>query len=154
MGLDTTFERAFLKAQLGASTPLPSKGTVFISIKNSDKTPLMLEAAQILSSLDFNIIATGGTSKWLADQGVANTKVLKVYEGRPNIVDTLKDGGIDLIFNTTEGTQSLEDSRHIRSAALSDKIAYYTTAAASNAAAKAIRNMSEGEIEVMALQAY
>ncbi|KAB7610420.1 carbamoyl-phosphate synthase large subunit [Amylibacter sp. SFDW26] len=154
MGLDKSFERAFLKSQLGASTPLPSSGTVFISIKNSDKDTLILEAAQILSGLGFTILATGGTSTWLADNGVQNTRVQKVYEGRPNIVDTLKDGGVDLIFNTTEGTQSLEDSRDIRSAALYDKIAYYTTAAASNAAAKAIRNMSEGEIEVMALQEY
>ncbi len=154
MGLDKSFERAFLKSQLGASTPLPSEGTVFISIKNSDKDTLILEAAQILSGLGFTILATGGTSTWLADNGVQNTRVQKVYEGRPNIVDTLKDGGVDLIFNTTEGTQSLEDSRDIRSAALYDKIAYYTTAAASNAAAKAIRNMSEGEIEVMALQEY
>ncbi len=154
MGLDKSFERAFLKSQLGASTPLPSSGTVFISVKEADKTHLILEAAQILSSLGFTILATGGTNTWLANNGVENTRVQKVYEGRPNIVDTLKDGGVDLIFNTTEGTQSLEDSRDIRSAALYDKIAYYTTAAASNAAAKAIRNMSEGEIEVLALQEY
>ncbi|MCL4115957.1 UNVERIFIED_CONTAM: hypothetical protein GTU68_013130 [Idotea baltica] len=154
MGLDKTFERAFLKSQLGAGTPLPSSGTVFISIKDLDKTPLISEAAQILSDLGFNILATGGTSTWLTDNGIKNTKVLKVFEGRPNIVDTLKDGGVDLIFNTTEGSQSLEDSRDIRSAALYGKIAYYTTAAASNAAAKAIRNMSESEIEVNALQNY
>ncbi|PIB24151.1 carbamoyl phosphate synthase large subunit [Amylibacter kogurei] len=154
MGLDKTFERAFLKSQLGAGTPLPSSGTVFISIKDLDKTPLISEAAKILSDLGFNILATGGTSTWLTDNGIKNTKVLKVFEGRPNIVDTLKDGGVDLIFNTTEGSQSLEDSRDIRSAALYGKIAYYTTAAASNAAAKAIRNMSESEIEVNALQNY
>ncbi|GHA52354.1 carbamoyl-phosphate synthase large chain [Amylibacter ulvae] len=154
MGLDKTFERAFLKSQLGAGTPLPSSGTVFISIKDLDKTPLISEAATILSDLGFNILATGGTSTWLTENGIKNTKVLKVFEGRPNIVDTLKDGGVDLIFNTTEGSQSLEDSRDIRSAALYGKIAYYTTAAASNAAAKAIRNMSESEIEVNALQNY
>ncbi|GLQ34938.1 carbamoyl-phosphate synthase large chain [Amylibacter marinus] len=154
MGLDTTFERAFLKSQLGAGTPLPEQGTVFISIKDSDKTSLILEAAEILTELGFTILATGGTAKWLSENAVANTLVSKVFEGRPNIVDTLKDGAVDLIFNTTEGTQSLEDSREIRAVALSGKIAYYTTAAASNAAAKAIRNMREGEIEVKALQNY
>ncbi len=154
MGLDKTFERAFLKSQLGASTPLPASGKVFISVKEGDKTTLISEAAEILVSLGFEIMATSGTSKWLTDTGIANTLVKKVYEGQPNIVDALKNGEIDLIFNTTEGTQSLTDSRDIRAAALAQKIAYYTTAAASNAAAKAIRNMTEGEIEVNALQNY
>lgn len=154
MGIDKTFARAFLKSQLGAGTPLPENGTVFISVKTADKSDLILEAAQILSGLGFTILATGGTSTWLADNGIENTKALKVYEGRPNIADTLQDGGVDLIFNTTEGTQSLADSKPIRAAALYKKIAYYTTAAAANAAAKAIRNMREGEIEVRALQEY
>jgi carbamoyl-phosphate synthase large subunit len=154
MGLDKTFERAFLKSQLGASTPLPSSGKVFISVKEGDKTTLITEAAEILVSLGFEILATSGTSKWLTENGVANTLVKKVYEGQPNIVDALKNNEVDLIFNTTEGTQSLHDSRAIRAAALAQKIAYYTTAAASNAAAKAIRNMRDGEIEVNALQNY
>ena len=154
MGLDKTFERAFLKSQLGASTPLPSSGKVFISVKEGDKAMLISEAAEILDSLGFEILATSGTSKWLTETGIKNTLVKKVYEGQPNIVDALKNGEIDLIFNTTEGTQSFQDSRAIRAAALSQKIAYYTTAAASNAAAKAIRNMSDGEIEVNALQNY
>jgi carbamoyl-phosphate synthase large subunit len=154
MGLDKTFERAFLKSQLGASTPLPSSGKVFISVKEGDKTALISEAAEILVSLGFEILATSGTSKWLTDAGIKNTLVKKVYEGQPNIVDALKNNEVDLIFNTTEGTQSLTDSRDIRAAALAQKIAYYTTAAASNAAAKAIRNMRDGEIEVNALQNY
>lgn len=154
MGLGKSFERAFLKAQLGAGTPLPQSGTVFISIKDSDKDVLILEAAQILSSLGFTLLATVGTSTWLAERGVENTRANKVYESRPNIIDTLKDGGVDLIFNTTEDAQTLEDSRYIRSIALYDKISYHTTAAGSLAAAKAIRNMAEGEIEVMALQEY
>ena len=154
MGLDKTFERAFLKSQLGASTPLPSSGKVFISVKEGDKTALISDAAEILVSLGFEILATSGTSKWLTDTGIKNTLVKKVYEGQPNIVDALKNNEVALIFNTTEGTQSLTDSRDIRAAALAQKIAYYTTAAASNAAAKAIRNMSDGEIEVNALQNY
>jgi len=154
MGLDKTFERAFLKSQLGASTPLPSSGKVFISVKEGDKDVLISEAAQILVDLGFEILATSGTSTWLTDNGIKNTLVKKVYEGQPNIVDALKNNEVDLIFNTTMGTQSLTDSKDIRAAALSQKIAYYTTAAASNAAAKAIRNMTEGEIEVNALQNY
>ena len=154
MGLDKTFERAFLKSQLGASTPLPSSGKVFISVKEGDKTALISDAAEILVSLGFEILATSGTSKWLTDTGIKNTLVKKVYEGQPNIVDALKNNEVALIFNTTEGSQSLTDSRDIRAAALAQKIAYYTTAAASNAAAKAIRNMNDGEIEVNALQNY
>ncbi|MEO0344081.1 MAG: carbamoyl-phosphate synthase large subunit [Pseudomonadota bacterium] len=154
MGLDTSFERAFLKAQLGAGSPLPTGGNVFISVKNSDKDHLILEAAQILSNLGFAIIATGGTSDWLAQKGITNEKVLKVYEGRPNIIDRLKDGQIDLIFNTTEGAASIEDSRGIRAEALYSKIPYYTTAAASLATAQAIQNKKESDLEVAPLQAY
>jgi carbamoyl-phosphate synthase large subunit len=154
MGLDATFERAFLKSQLGAGTPLPASGMVFISIKDGDKGPLIIEAAQILHDLGFKLIATSGTAEFLANNGIITATVKKQFEGRPNIVDLLKDGQVDLIFNTTAGAQSLEDSRAIRSVALHGKIAYYTTAAASLAAAQAIRNMSEGEIEVKALQEY
>ena len=154
MGLDKTFERAFWKSQLGASTPLPTSGTVFISVKENDKSKAMLEAAQILSKQGFEILATGGTSIWLSDNNVKNTRVKKVYEGQPNIVDALKNNEINLIFNTTQGSQSLKDSRAIRAAALSNKICYYTTAAASNAAAKAIKDVENSELEVNALQNY
>ena len=154
MGLDKTFERAFWKSQLGASTPLPTSGTVFISVKEDDKGKAMLEAAQILSKQGFEILATGGTSIWLSDNNVKNTRVKKVYEGQPNIVDALKNNEINLIFNTTQGSQSLKDSRAIRAAALSNKTCYYTTAAASNAAAKAIKDVENSELEVNALQNY
>ena len=154
MGLDKTFERAFWKSQLGASTPLPTSGTVFISVKEDDKNNTILEAANILLKQGFNILATGGTSSWLNDNGVDNTRVKKVYEGQPNIVDALKNAEINLIFNTTQGSQSLKDSRAIRAAALSNKICYYTTAAASNAAAKAIKDTQNSEVEVNALQNY
>ena len=118
MGLDKTFERAFWKSQLGASTPLPTSGTVFISVKEDDKGKAMLEAAQILSKQGFEILATGGTSIWLSDNNVKNTRVKKVYEGQPNIVDALKNNEINLIFNTTQGSQSLKDSRAIRALSL------------------------------------
>ena len=154
MGLDRTFERAFLKAQMGAGHMLPSTGTVFISIKNADKTPEMVEAARILTQEGFNIIATRGTAAFLRTAGIEAETINKVYEGRPNIVDKLTDNEIDLVFNTTEDKQAIEDSREIRSASLYGKIVYYTTAAASYAAAKAIRNMAEGELEVVPLQEY
>ncbi|MCA1336238.1 carbamoyl-phosphate synthase large subunit [Pseudooceanicola marinus] len=152
MGYDTTFPRAFLKAQLGAGTVLPTEGRVFISIRDLDKTPEMLEAAQILADLGFGLVATRGTANWLTEAGLACETVNKVYEGRPNIVDMLKDGGISLVLNTTEGAQSVEDSREIRSVALYDKIPYFTTAAGAQAAAQAMKSRIEGEIAVTALQ--
>ncbi|PJE33039.1 Carbamoyl-phosphate synthase large chain [Pseudooceanicola marinus] len=152
MGYDTTFPRAFLKAQLGAGTVLPTEGRVFISIRDLDKTPEMLEAAQILADLGFRLVATRGTANWLTEAGLACETVNKVYEGRPNIVDMLKDGGISLVLNTTEGAQSVEDSREIRSVALYDKIPYFTTAAGAQAAAQAMQSRVEGEIHVTALQ--
>jgi carbamoyl-phosphate synthase large subunit len=152
MGWDRSFARAFLKAQLGAGMILPTAGKAFISIKDEDKTELMLDAARILIDLGFGIVATAGTASWLTEQGVACDKVNKVYEGRPNIVDLLKNGDISLVMNTTEGAQAVNDSREIRSVALMDKIPYFTTAAASNAAARAMKAREEGEIEVRSLQ--
>ncbi|MGC9368780.1 MAG: carbamoyl-phosphate synthase large subunit [Paracoccaceae bacterium] len=152
MGWDRSFPRAFLKAQMGAGADLPAGGRVFISIKDADKGPLMVEAAQILVELGFGIVATRGTASFLQEAGVACEVVNKVYEGRPNIVDMLKDGEIDLVFNTTEGAQAVEDSRDIRAVALYDKIPYFTTAAASHSAALAIRAREEGEIGVRSLQ--
>jgi len=152
MGTDATFARAFLKAQMGAGTDLPSEGKVFMSVKNYDKKPKMVEAAQTLVELGFEIIATRGTAKFLHENGVASTVVNKVYEGRPNIVDMMKNGEIALVLNTTEGTQAIDDSREIRKVALYDKIPYFTTAAASHAAAMAIKSRTEGEIEVCSLQ--
>ncbi len=152
MGVDKNFHRAFLKAQLGAGTELPKSGNVFISIKDSDKTPMMTEAAQALVSLGFKIVATRGTADWLKSKDVACDLVNKVYEGRPNIVDLLKDGNIDLVMNTTEGAQAVEDSRDIRAVALYDRIPYFTTAAACHATAFAIKADLEGELEVHSLQ--
>ena len=152
MGWDRSFARAFLKAQMGAGMVLPASGRAFISIKDADKGPLMLEAAQILVDQGFTLVATRGTQSWLAEQDVACDAVNKVYEGRPDVVDMLKDGQVHLLMNTTEGAQAVEDSKSIRSIALYDKIPYFTTAAASNAAARAIRAQAEGDIEVRSLQ--
>ena len=152
MGWDRDFPRAFLKAQMGAGMVLPSSGRAFISIKDADKGSAMLEAAQVLVAQGFTLVATRGTQSWLAEQGVPCDVVNKVYEGRPDVVDMLKDGQVQLLMNTTEGAQAVEDSKAIRSIALYDKIPYFTTAAASNAAALAIKAQAEGDVEVKSLQ--
>ena len=152
MGWARSYERAFLKAQLGAGQEMPDGGKLFISVKDSDKTPMMVEAAEIMQSLGFQIVATRGTADFLEAAGVTLERVNKVYEGRPNIVDMMKNGEIHMVFNTTEGSQAVEDSRDIRRVALMDRIVYYTTAAGSHSAARALRNAREGAIGVRALQ--
>ena len=152
MGWDRDFGRAFLKAQMGAGMKLPSKGCVFFSIKDKDKNDNLAETAQRLINLGFDIIATRGTAAFLKEKNIVCKQINKVYEGRPNIVDIMKNGEIDLVMNTTEGTQAVNDSREIRSVALFDKIPYFTTAAAAHAAALAIQSKTEGEIKVKSLQ--
>ena len=152
MGWDRDFPRAFLKAQLGAGTILPREGCVFFSIKNADKTADVLSAARILTEQGFSIVATRGTAAWLVENGIACETVNKVYEGRPDVTDMMKDGAVHLVLNTTEGAQAVEDSKSIRSIALYDRIPYFTTAAGAYAAALAIKAQAEDGIEVKALQ--
>ena len=152
MGWDTSFARAFLKAQMGAGVTLPSSGKVFVSIRDNDKTDKTLEAAQLLASLGFTFAATRGTQSWLTAAGIECEIVNKVYEGRPNIVDNLKNEEIALVINTTEGAQAVEDSREIRSVALYGKIPYFTTAAGAQAAALAIEAKVSDDLAVMSLQ--
>ncbi|GMN01556.1 carbamoyl-phosphate synthase large subunit [Erythrobacter sp. MTPC3] len=153
MGIDKTFPAAFLKSQMGAGMALPDSGTVFVSVKNSDK-PVILPAVKTLIDEGFTIIATGGTHTYLSEQGLAVDQVNKVAEGQPHIVDRIIDGDIALIFNTTEGWQSLLDSKSIRATALEKKVPYYTTAAASVAAAQAIAAIKPEQLEVRSLQDY
>ncbi len=144
MGWDRTFALAFLKAQMGAGTMLPESGRVFLSVKDQDKSAAMAAAARDLIKLGFEIVATRGTATWLYDQGIQTLPVLKVYEGRPNVVDMLKNDEIALVMNTTDGSQAVSDSRDIRAVALYDKIPYFTTAAASIAAVAAMMARGEG----------
>jgi carbamoyl-phosphate synthase large subunit len=153
MGIDADFATAFAKAQLGGGTKLPQGGTVFISVKDSDKA-LILDAARDLIGLGFTLVATDGTARVLKAAGLAVTQVNKVAEGRPHIVDRIKDGDIALIFNTTEGVQSLKDSTSIRSSALYGRVPYFTTAAASIASVAAIAALRRRPLEVRPLQAY
>ncbi|MEY2926826.1 MAG: hypothetical protein RL367_1303, partial [Pseudomonadota bacterium] len=153
MGIDSDFAMAFAKSQLGAGTILPDGGKVFVSVKDSDK-PVIVAAVRQVKDLGFTVLATGGTADYLAAQGVGVERVNKVGQGRPDIVDKIKDGEIALIFNTTEGWQSLEDSKSIRRSALMGKIPYFTTASASVAAAQGILALRERKLEVRTLQSY
>ncbi len=152
MGWARSFPRAFYKAQLGAGTFLPTEGKVFLSIRDADKTPAMKQAAQSLVDLGFELIATKGTAKFLSDAGMTAEHVNKDYEGGLTIVDRLKDGHVALVFNTTEGAAAVEDSRSMRAVTLNDKIPYYTTAAAAQAAVMAMVDRAESELKVRSLQ--
>ncbi|MGO9006316.1 MAG: carbamoyl-phosphate synthase large subunit [Beijerinckiaceae bacterium] len=153
IGLDRSFEIAFAKSQLGGGTKVPTSGTVFVSVRDVDK-PRVLETMRLLLSLGFKIRATGGTSRFLESEGIPARKVNKVSEGRPHVVDAIKNGGIQLVFNTTEGAQALADSRSLRRAALLHKVPYYTTLAGAIAASQGIRAYVAGDLEVRALQDY
>ncbi|OSZ70523.1 carbamoyl phosphate synthase large subunit [Sphingomonas sp. IBVSS1] len=153
MGIDGDFATAFAKSQLGAFTKLPNEGRVFISVKDSDK-PQIIDAARDLVGMGFQLVATSGTAAVLGAAGIPVTLVNKVAEGRPHIVDRIKDGEIALIFNTTEGLQSLKDSQSIRASALYGRVPYYTTAPASRAAVAAIAAMRRHSLEVRPLQSY
>jgi carbamoyl-phosphate synthase large subunit len=153
MGIDRDYNVAFVKSQLGGGSRLPKTGTVFVSVKDADK-PRILEAAQLLAGLGFRITATSGTQRYLAAHGVAAVKINKVAEGRPHIVDAIKNGDVQLVFNTTEGATALADSRSLRRAALLHKVPYYTTLSGAVAAAQGIRAYLGGDLEVCALQNY
>ncbi|MGB3274063.1 MAG: carbamoyl-phosphate synthase large subunit [Xanthobacteraceae bacterium] len=153
IGLDRSFEVAFAKSQLGGGTRVPRGGTVFVSVRDEDKTRI-LDAMRLLASLGFKVIATSGTQRFLADHGVAAEKVNKVLEGRPHIVDAITNGDVQLVFNTTEGPQALADSRSLRRAALLHKVPYYTTLSGAVAAAQGIRAYMGGDLEVRTLQSY
>ncbi|MBV9569957.1 MAG: carbamoyl-phosphate synthase large subunit [Alphaproteobacteria bacterium] len=153
MGLDENFGLAFAKSQVGAGLKLPLSGTAFVSLKESDK-PASVEPARQLLEMGFEIIATRGTAKFLREAGLEVRVVNKVLEGRPHIVDALKNGEVQLVFNTTEGAQSLADSFSIRRTALQQKVPYYTTIASSVAATQAIAALRQGTPDVRPLQAY
>ncbi|MFC4272790.1 carbamoyl-phosphate synthase large subunit [Sneathiella chungangensis] len=153
MGIDTNFGAAFLKSQIAAGVKLPTSGTVFVSVKDLDKEPIKDAVAKLID-LGFKVVSTGGTAKYLSDQGLAVTRVNKVMEGRPNIVDTMKNGDIALVFNTTEGAQALRDSYDIRHTALVMKTPYSTTVAGAYATVQAIEKIMTGTLEVKSLQSY
>jgi carbamoyl-phosphate synthase large subunit len=147
------FARAFAKSQIGGGTTLPVQGCAFVSVKDSDK-PFIVEPVALLLKQGFEVIATGGTHSWLVQQGLPVGHVKKVLEGRPNIVDAMKNRDVQLVFNTTEGKQSLQDSFSLRRTALMMKIPYYTTTAGALAAVHAIAAIRNDDLDVRPLQAY
>jgi carbamoyl-phosphate synthase large subunit len=153
MGLDRSFAIAFAKSQLGGGTKVPTSGSVFVSVRDVDK-PRVLATAKLLAGLGFQIFGTGGTARYLAGEGVPARRINKVSEGRPHVVDAIKNGGVQLVLNTTEGKQALADSRSLRRAALLHKVPYYTTLAGAIAASEGIKAYLAGDLEVRALQDY
>jgi len=153
IGLDRSFAAAFAKSQLGAGARAPKGGNVFVSVRDADKERVV-ETIRLLTTLGFHAQATGGTARFLTERGIPTQKINKVSEGRPHIVDAIKNGSIQLVFNTTEGAQALADSRSLRQAALLHKVPYYTTLAGALAAAEGIKAYMSGDLEVRALQDY
>ncbi|MEQ8592202.1 MAG: carbamoyl-phosphate synthase large subunit [Parvibaculum sp.] len=153
MGLDKSFAVAFAKSQLGGGTKVPVEGTVFVSVKDADKTKIIAPAKKLIA-MGFKLIATGGTQRFLAEQGIEVATINKVLEGRPHIVDAIKNGEVALVFNTTEGAQALTDSMSLRRAALMMKVPYYTTVAGARAAVEGIEAIRKGKLEVASLQSY
>jgi len=153
MGLDRDFDTAFAKSQLAGGAFLPKDGTVFLSVKDHDK-PMIADAARKLIAMGFRLVATRGTAAFLTAAGVEVAVVNKVLEGRPHIVDRMKNGEIHLVFNTSEGTQAVRDSYELRRTALTQRIPYYTTVAGARAAVQGIAALRAGSLEVAPLQSY
>ena len=153
MGIDKDFSIAFAKSQIGSGTDIPASGSVFVSVKDSDKAGI-LEPVRSLVDLGFEIVATGGTARHLLENDIACTRINKVLEGRPHIVDAMKNGEIDIVFNTTEGAEALRDSKDIRRTALINHIPYYTTLAGARAITRAIKALKTDVLTVTPIQSY
>ena len=153
MGLDSNFGRAFAKSQLGSGGKVPIEGVVFVSVKDQDK-PAMVKPVRRLVGLGFKVVATGGTADFLRRHGIEAQRVNKVLEGRPHIVDLMKDGKVQLVFNTVDGAVALTDSFTLRRTALMHKIAYYTTVAGAKASVEGIAALRAGALDVAPLQSY
>ena len=153
MGIDTDFARAFAKSQLAAGVQLPRSGRVFISVKDGNKASMVAPARKLIE-LGYEIVATRGTAEFLRSAGIACNETKKVLDGSPHIVDSIKNGEIALVFNTTEGAQAIADSFSLRRAALTEHVPYYTTVAGALAAVQAMETLLAGSLEVTPLQTY
>ncbi|HEU0265431.1 MAG TPA: carbamoyl phosphate synthase large subunit, partial [Geobacterales bacterium] len=153
MGIDVTFAKAFAKAQLGAGTRLPLSGKVFISVRDADKKHVV-SVAKKLYDTGFELVATRGTAAFLQEKGLPVTLVNKVLEGRPHIVDAIKNGEIVMVINTTQGAEAVRDSFSIRRSTLMQNVAYFTTIAGARAAADGIAALRHEELGVKPLQEY
>ena len=153
MGLDINFGRAFAKSQIATGVNLPLNGNIFISVKNQDK-PHIIKLCKDLIRLGFDLVCTKGTGTFLKNSKVKVKFVNKVREGRPHIVDMIKNNDIALIFNTTEGNQSIADSFSLRQAALHTNVPYYTTLSGCNAVLLALENLNKNKLNIKSLQSY
>ena len=153
MGLDRDFAMAFGKSQIASGQALPTSGTVFVSVKDSDKDRIVAPVRGLVE-MGFRIVATRGTKRHLEQHGVPCTLVNKVLEGRPHVVDAMKNGEISIVFNTTEGARALADSKDIRRTALLNHIPYYTTLAGAIAVTRAIKALQSDTLKVAPLQSY
>ena len=153
LGLADSFGLAFYKAEEGAQQVLPLEGTVLITVSEQDR-PAVLEVARQFAELGFKIKSTNGTRKFLAEQGIESEPILKLHEGRPNIVDAIKNREIDLVVNTPIGRLGKHDDSYIRKSAIQYKVPYITTLAAALAAGKGIRAVRKGHGTVKSLQSY
>jgi carbamoyl-phosphate synthase large subunit len=153
MGIDVDFPKAFAKSQLGAGVNLPMKGTIFVSVRDRDKQAVLGVASQLVA-MGFSIVATSGTARFLQDKGLAVTRINKVLEGSPHIVDAMINGQIHLVINTTEGAKAIADSFSLRQTALLNKIPYYTTIAESSSVVQGIAALQAGQLQVKSIQEY
>jgi carbamoyl-phosphate synthase large subunit len=153
LGLSENFGLAFYKAEAAAQQILPMRGTVLITVNKKDR-PQALQVARELSGLGFGIMTTNGTGRYMAENGLDSTAVMKLHQGRPNIIDHIKNNEIQLIINSPQGRQSEHDDSYIRKAAIKYRIPYITTMAAATAAVKSIRARDHGHLEVRSLQSY
>jgi carbamoyl-phosphate synthase large subunit len=153
MGIDTDFAVAFAKSQIGAGQRLPDSGTVFISVRDEDKSGIVGPSRELISA-GFDLIATRGTARYLISHGLECGVINKVLEGRPHIVDAMKNGDVSMVFNTTDGAKALADSKDIRRTALLNHIPYYTTLAGAVAVTRAIAALKAGSLTVAPLQDY
>jgi carbamoyl-phosphate synthase large subunit len=153
MGIDDDFAIAFAKSQLGAGNELPTSGVAFVSVRDEDKKGIV-EPVRLLADAGFKIIATGGTMRYLQEEGIECRKINKVLEGRPHIVDAIKNGEVDIVFNTTKGAKARSDSTSMRRVALLYHVPYYTTLAESVVVARAIEALRGDTLQVKPLQEY
>jgi carbamoyl-phosphate synthase large subunit len=153
MGLDRRFGAAFAKSQLGVGNQLPETGTVFISVRDRDKAA-MVELGRLLLEQGYSLVATDGTAAYLRRGGLEVEVINKVHQGRPHIVDRIKDGGVAIVLNTTEGRRAIRDSYTLRRAALTHKIPYYTTVAGARAVVQAMTAPAARDLAVAPLQSY
>jgi len=153
LGMADSFGLAFYKAQEAAQQRLPTEGTVLITVSDQDKQPA-LQVARRFERLGFRIMATRGTYKFLTQNGVQAEPIDKMHEGRPNIVDAIKNKEIHLVINTPSGKQSNYDDSYIRKAAIKYKVTYITTIAAAVAAARGIEAFRRGDYDTKSLQSY